>query len=341
MSGSEIIIKDMLDLHHRQINYIRLSITDKCNLQCIYCKPSRNLRQLERSQILSYEEILRLIRVAVGCGITKVRLTGGDPLVRRDVVSLLRSISQLDGVKDISLTTNGVLLEQMAAGLYEAGLHRINISLDSLNREKYRKITCQDRLDQVWQGIKTASEIGFSPIKINTVVIKGINDDEILNLARLSLTYPFHIRFIEFMPIGNHQLWQEKKFFSCLKIQKIITAYRPLIPSTSTGHRHSLGDGPAQLFEFEGAPGKIGFISPMSDHFCSTCNRIRLTADGKLRSCLFSSQEMDIKAIMRSGGSDEDLRQLFIKAIENKPVGLDYSQFSAVKCSRFMNSIGG
>ena len=332
----------MLDLYHRQINYIRVSITDKCNLRCIYCKPSQDFHQIERSQILSYEEILRLIQVAVTCGISKVRLTGGEPLVRRDVINLVRSISQLDGVKDIALTTNGVLLDQMAQGLYEAGLHRINVSLDSLNREKYQNITCRDRLEQVLQGIKKAHEIGFSPIKINIVVIRGINDDEVLDLAQLSLTYPFHIRFIEFMPIGNNQLWQDKQYFSCLEMKKIITAYRPIIPSASPGPHHSPEeDGPARLFEFEGAPGKIGFISPLSDHFCSTCNRIRLTADGRLRSCLFSNQEIDIKEAMRSGGSDEDLRQIFIKGIENKPVGLDRSQFSSLKCNRFMNSIGG
>jgi len=339
--GSARKLEDMLDLYHRQINYIRVSITDKCNLRCIYCKPSQNFHQIERSQILSYEEILRLIRVAVTCGISKVRLTGGEPLVRRDLINLVRSISQLDGVRDIALTTNGVLLDQMAQGLYEAGLHRINVSLDSLNREKYQNITCRDQLDLVLQGIKKAQKIGFSPIKINAVVIRGINDDEVLDLAQLSLNYPFHIRFIEFMPIGNQKLWQDKHYFSCLEMKKIITAYRPLIPSASPGPHHSSGDGPARLFEFEGAPGKIGFISPLSNHFCSTCNRIRLTADGRLRSCLFSNQEIDIKEAMRSGGSDENLRQIFIKAIENKPVGLDRSQFSSLKCNRFMNSIGG
>lgn len=331
----------MLDLYCRHINYIRISITDKCNLRCIYCKPSEEFRQLERSQILSYEEILRLIRLAVTCGISKVRLTGGDPLIRRDVVNLVRSISRLDGVEDISLTTNGVLLDQMALDLYEAGLHRINISLDSLKRKKYEDITCRDRLSQVLRGIEKVKEIGFCPIKINMVVIKGINDDEILDLARLSLDNPFQIRFIEFMPIGNHQLWQQKKYFSCLEIKKIITAYRPLIPSALPGPCHSPGNGPARLFEFEGAAGKIGFISPMSNHFCSTCNRIRLTADGKLMSCLFSNREIDIKTVMRSGGSDEDLRQLFIKGIKNKPVGLDKSQLQSLKCNRFMNSIGG
>ncbi|MEW5801605.1 MAG: GTP 3',8-cyclase MoaA [bacterium] len=328
----------MLDLYHRQINYIRVSITDKCNLRCVYCRPARKFFLLERSQILSYEEIIRLIRVAVTCGISKVRLTGGEPLLRRDVLNLVRSISHLDGVRDISLTTNGILLDQMAWGLYEAGLRRINVSLDSLNREKYRTITCRDWFDQVLQGIEKASQIGFSPIKINMVVIRGINDDEVLDMARLSLNYPFQIRFIELMPIGNDQLWQERQYVSSHEIKKIITAYRPLIPSSSPSPPEV---GPAQVFEFEGAPGKIGFISPLSNHFCSTCNRIRLTSDGKLRSCLFSNHEIDIKTVMRSGCSDDDLHRLFIQGIENKPPGLDTSRFSSLECNRHMNSIGG
>ena len=332
----------MLDLYHRQINYIRVSITDKCNLRCIYCKPSQDFHQIERTQILSYEEILRLIQVAVRCGISKIRLTGGEPLVRRDVVNLVRSISQVDGVKDISLTTNGVLLDQMAQGLHDAGLRRINVSLDSLNREKYQNITCRDRLPLVLQGIEKAQKIGFFPIKINVVVIRGVNDDEVLDLAKLSINNPFHIRFIEFMPIGNNKLWQDRHYVSCTEMKEIITAYQPLIPSASPGPHHSPAEnGPARMFEFKGAPGKIGFISPMSNHFCSTCNRIRLTADGKLRSCLFSNQEIDIKDAIRSGGSDDDLKRIFIKSIENKPVGLDPDLFSSLKCNRFMNSIGG
>lgn len=332
----------MLDLYQRQINYIRLSITDKCNLKCIYCQPSGKLRQPERSQILSYEEIVRLVQVAITCGIAKVRLTGGEPLVRRDVVNLVGSIARLEGVRDIALTTNGVLLNQMAFDLYEAGLHRVNVSLDSLNRKKYQHITGQDRLAQVLKGISKAKEAGFSPIKVNMVVIRGINDDEVLDLAKLSLTYPFHIRFIEFMPIGNSQLWQERQYFSCQEIKEVIEAYRPLVAPDPSSSLFNPEYGLARLFQFEGAPGKIGFISPLSNHFCSTCNRIRITADGKLRSCLFSDQEIDIKAALRSGGSDDGLRQLFIQGIENKPAGgPDRNQLSSLKCSRFMNSIGG
>ncbi|MGA1874059.1 MAG: GTP 3',8-cyclase MoaA [bacterium] len=331
----------MLDAHQRIINYIRVSVTDRCNLRCIYCQPAREFHQLARSEILSYEEILHLVQIAISCGITKVRLTGGDPLVRRDIVDLVRSIARLKGITDVSLTTNGILLDRLAGDLYRAGLRRINISLDSLKRDRFQMITGQDGLDQVRKGIDKAHSLGFSPIKINTVVIRGVNDDEVLDLARLSLNKPYHIRFIEFMPIGNDQLWQEKKYVSCLEIQKILTSFQPLIPSAAAGPHHSHHHGPAQMFEFEGALGKIGLISPLSNHFCSNCNRIRLTADGRVRNCLFSDQEIDIREALRSGKNDEELKALLIQGIKNKPAGhnLDHAQFTIL--NRPMSKIGG
>ena len=331
----------MNDIYHRKINYVRVSVTDRCNLRCIYCKPAKGFQQLAKAQILSYEEILRLVQLAISCGLSKVRLTGGDPLVRRDIVKLVGSIARLQGVEDLSLTTNGILLDQMAYDFYNAGLRRINISLDSLKREKYQYITGRDGLDQVLKGIEKAQRVGFFPIKINMVVIKGINDDEILDLAKLSLDNPFHLRFIEFMPIGNDQLWREKKYFSCLKMKRIISAYKPLIPTSISGPHHSLNNGPAQLFEFKGAPGKIGFISPISNHFCPTCNRIRLTADGKVRSCLFSNQEIDIRRSIRSGSSDEELQKLLIEGIKAKPREHNINQAPSLIFNRSMAGIGG
>ena len=331
----------MLDIYHRNINYMRVSVTDRCNLRCIYCKPAEGFHQLARSEILSYEEILHLVQLTVSCGISKVRLTGGEPLVRKDIVRLISEVAQLQEIEDVSLTTNGVLLAPMAHDLYRAGLRRINISLDSLKRDKYQYITGRDNLEHVWKGIEEAQRIGFSPIKINMVVIKGINDDEVLDFAKLSLHNPFHLRFIEFMPIGNNQLWREKKYLSCLKIRKIISAYKPLVPSSIPGPHHSLNNGPAQMFEFKGSLGKIGFISPMSNHFCSVCNRIRLTADGKLRNCLFSDQETDIKSVMRSGGSDNELQQLLIQGIKNKPLGHAINQTTPLVFHRLMGGIGG
>ena len=331
----------MKDIYHRKINYIRVSVTDRCNLRCIYCKPAKGFQQLARDQILSYEEIIRLVQLTVSCGITKVRLTGGDPLVRKDIVKLVEAIVRLKKVEDVSLTTNGILLDQMASNLYQAGLRRINVSLDSLKKDNYQHITGRDGLELVLKGIEKARSVGFSPIKINTVVIKGINDDEILDLAKLSLDNPFHIRFIEFMPIGNDQLWREKKYLSCSKIKEYIEAYKPLVRTAISGPHHSLNNGPAQMFEFEGASGKIGFISPLSNHFCPTCNRIRLTADGKIRSCLFSDQEIDIKKPMRSGISDDKLKQLLIKSIKNKPKGHTINQGSLLSFNRSMGGIGG
>jgi len=331
----------MNDIYQRKINYIRVSVTDRCNLRCIYCMPAKGFHQLARAQVLTYEEIIRLVQLAISCGLSKVRLTGGEPLVRRDIVKLVRSIARLKGLEDLSLTTNGILLDQMAYDLYEAGLRRINISLDSLKREKYKNITGRDGLDLVLRGVEQARKVGFSPVKINTVVMKGINDDEILDLAKLSLDNPLHLRFIEFMPIGNNQLWREKKYLSCIKIKKIIAAYKPLIPTAIEGPHHSLNNGPAQMFEFKDAPGKIGFISPISNHFCPSCNRIRLTAAGKVRSCLFSNQEIDIRKALRSGKNDEELRQLLIKGIKTKPKEHTINQSPSLLFNRSMASIGG
>ena len=332
------MIVKMIDTYCRKINYIRISVTDRCNLGCIYCRPVKGLHHLSRSQILTYEEIIRLIHLAISCGITKVRLTGGDPLIRKDIVHLVQQISQLEGIQDVSLTTNGVLLEQMAERLYEDGLRRVNISLDSLKREKYKDITGYDKFDQVWKGILKAEKVGFHPIKINVVMIRGVNDDEILDLAKLSLLYPFHIRFIEFMPIGNQQLWEKKGYFPCEKIKDILHSFQPLSSEVSAGVH--LNNGPAKLYAFPSSLGKIGFISSMSNHFCSTCNRIRITADGKVRNCLFSDQEIDVLGALRSGKSDKEVRKLMTQGIKSKPKGHSLNQ----KCrsfTRFMNRIGG
>lgn len=334
----------MIDSYHRIINYLRISVTDRCNLRCIYCQPSKGFQFFPRAEILSFEEIIRLVHVAVKIGISKIRLTGGDPLVRRDIVKLIKDISLVEGVTDLALTTNGVRLEQMAQELYEAGQRRINISLDSLNPQKFQLITGQGSLAQVWRGIEKAVSVGFSPIKINVVVMKGINDDELVDLAKLSLIYPFHIRFIEFMPLGNDQLWKEKKYLSCLKVKRIIYNYLPLYPTSVTGPHHSLNNGPAQMFEFKGAPGKIGFISPLSNHFCASCNRIRLTADGKIRHCLFSDQETDLKPALRESTDNELLEALMRAAIKNKPVGhygLPAKETTSSTPHRSMGSIGG
>jgi cyclic pyranopterin phosphate synthase len=303
---------ELVDREKRHLNYLRISITDRCNLRCLYCTPEGRIPKLPHENILSYEEILRLVNVGVRLGIRKVRVTGGEPLVRKGAIDLLQRLTRIDELQDVSLTTNGVLLEANAQRIYDAGIRRINISLDSLQREKYAHITGYDHFDRVWAGIRRAREIGFSPIKINVVALRGINDDEIIDFGRLSLAHPYHIRFIEYMPIGNSQAASGDQILTP-EIRERIETLGELTP-LNTGRN----DGPARRYRIDGARGEIGFISAMSHHFCSRCNRLRLTADGKLRACLLSDQFVPLKETMRSGGSDEQLAQCFRAAVRQK-----------------------
>ena len=324
-----------IDRYHRRIDYLRISITDRCNLRCIYCMPPEGVPRLRHEDILSYEEIIRLVKLAVRIGISKVRITGGEPLVRRDVVYLCKEISSITDVSSISITTNGVRLAEFAEPLYKAGIKRINVSLDTLKRERFLKITRRDAFELVWEGILEAYRIGFHPIKINVVAMAGINDDEIEELAMLTYRYPFHIRFIEFMPLHS-----EAKLECFLSGDEILARLRrigSLEPATSL---HT--NGPAKHYKFHGALGKIGINSPLSHHFCSTCNRLRVTADGKLRTCLFATKETDLKVLLRNGASEDQIIAVVRNAISQKPKehNLDKSLFR--KClSRPMSSIGG
>jgi len=303
-----------IDPYNRKITYLRVSVTDRCNLRCMYCMPVKNLKLLDHAEILSYEEILKVVRVATGLGIKKVRLTGGEPLVRRNFVYLVESVCRIPQIVDVSVTTNGVLLKEMARLLFEAGLRRINVSLDTLNPLKYAKITRRECFDAVWNGLQVAEAAGFAPIKVNVVVIRGLNDDELLRFADLSVQKPYHIRFIEYMPIGQDSNWAPEKYISSDEIRSRLHAFGSLrkVPG-------SIHDGPAERYRFESARGEIGFISPISHHFCPLCNRIRLTADGKLRPCLFGDDEVDIKSPLRNGFSHQDLKLVFQRAINRKP----------------------
>jgi len=299
--------------------------------------PEQGVPQLNHEEILTYEELLRLTRLSVRLGIEKIRLTGGEPLVRKDVSALIRNLSALPGIRDVSLTTNGVLLAEQARSLWEAGIRRINISLDTLNPEKYAAITRFDFFHRVWEGIRTAEEVGFSPIKINVVAMKGINDDEILEFARLSLEKPYHIRFIEFMPLGEQNGWGPDRFLSAEEIQKTLETLGPLHPVNGQGL-----DGPAKRMAYTGARGEIGLISPLSEHFCSSCNRIRLTAEGRLRTCLFSDEETDLRLPLRKGISDEALEEIIRSAISRKPKEHPMTMhLPSHKCKRVMSKIGG
>ncbi|MBN2517028.1 MAG: GTP 3',8-cyclase MoaA [Deltaproteobacteria bacterium] len=330
----------MYDNHNRMINYLRVSVTDRCNLRCIYCMPKEGLSLLGHADILSYEEILRIVTIAVKTGIVKVRLTGGEPLVRRGLVEFVSSLNKIEGLKDITLTTNGILLENYAEPLFQAGIRRINVSLDSLNVEKYKSITRLGDLLSVIRGIKKAECVGFSPIKINVVAIKGFNDDEILDFAKLTVHKPYQVRFIEYMPIGDVASENGFEYLSNDIVKKIINNYSTL--ERTDGYRGK-ADGPAQVYRMKGAVGEIGLISSMSHQFCNSCNRLRLTADGHLRACLLSDDEVDLKSMLRSGCSNSDLESLIKKVILDKPkiAALHCYESQRKKCVRNMSVIGG
>ena len=323
------------DRYSRAIDYMRISVIDRCNLRCVYCMPAGGVRPAGRKGILSCEEIIRVVGVAAGLGVRKIRITGGEPLIRKDLPYLIASISGMEKIEDISLTTNGLLLEGLARPLAEAGLKRVNISLDSLSRDKYREITRGGDISRVMEGIRQAGEAGLLPIKINVVPIRGFNDGEIEGFARLTLRMPYYVRFIEFMPIGAQEMWSSDKYISMDEIKDRISAIAPLSPVEI---RKS---GPAKYFRFGNAPGAIGFISPVTHHFCSSCNRLRLTADGKLRPCLFSETEIDLKSAMRRGASDGEIERLIRLSIEVKPQGHSIDCGKGSPPLKPMSKIGG
>ena len=325
----------LIDPYNRHLNYLRISITDRCNLKCIYCVPRDLIPRLSHDEILTYEEILRLVRIGIRLGISKIRVTGGEPLVRKGVYGFLTDLSRLDGLADLSLTTNGVTLKDNLNKIRAAGIKRINISLDTLNRKKFEHITGFDLFDQVWQGIEMALSMGFHPIKLNIVALNGINGDELADMAHLSFDYPLHIRFIEYMPIGESQIGNGPLLLAP-EIKKRISALGKLIPVPNT-----LNDGPAQRYHFEGAAGEIGFIHALSHHFCDRCNRLRLTARGQLRPCLLSDHHEDVRGIIRTGGTDEQLAEVFFKAVRHKPSDHNLAvQHPSGVCGQ-MSSIGG
>jgi cyclic pyranopterin phosphate synthase len=330
----------MFDKFDREINYLRVSITDRCNLHCSYCRPKEGISLKGHDDILRYEEIIRIVSMAVKLGLIKVRITGGEPLVRRGFIEFIAELKKIKGLQDISLTTNGILLEEYAQDIFDAGIHRINISLDSLNKEKYFHITNGGNLDAVLQGIAKAEEIGFSPIKINAVAIKGFNDDEALAFAKLAADKPFQVRFIELMPMGQSNRDHGEHYLPMTQlIQKISSKYE----LEQLNVKKSKSAGPATIFRIKGGRGEVGFINPVSSHFCSTCNRLRLTADGRLRACLLKEEEIDLKKALSENCSDAVLERLIREAILLKPKhhDLDCSDRHLKKCHRDMSEIGG
>jgi cyclic pyranopterin phosphate synthase len=300
------------DSFNRRIDYLRVSVTDKCNLKCVYCTPSKGLRHYKEIDLLTDEEIIRFIRIAHMHGLRKVRVTGGEPLLRKNIIHLITAIKKI-GIRELSLTTNGLMLSHMAEKMKSAGLDRVNISLDTLDAEKYREIANGGDINLVWESIKEAERVGLMPVKINMVPIRGINDDEILSFASLTFEKNYHIRFIELMPANCNRLWTKEKCIPSHEIMKRISmlgAFRKI---------KFKGVGPSRNYRIKGAAGVVGIISPISDHFCNSCNRLRLTAVGKIRPCLFSKEEIDIRTPMRSGASDAEIDRLFLTAIKTKP----------------------
>ncbi|NIQ91177.1 MAG: GTP 3',8-cyclase MoaA [Deltaproteobacteria bacterium] len=326
----------LADRFSRKIDYLRISITDHCNLNCSYCAPFGGRMKLTHAEILSYEEICRLTKAAVEAGISKVRLTGGEPLMRKGVVELCRLLSSIEGLESLALTTNGVRLQELAPQLHAAGVQRVNVSLDTLRPERFRKITGYNLLSQVLAGISMAEEVGLHPVKINTVVMRGVNEDEIEDFARLTVEKPYHVRFIELMPFngsGDHQsLYVPVEEMVKRVIGVGDLSLEPVAESS----------GPARLCSLPGAQGKVGFIAPLSYHFCGSCNRLRLTADGNLRTCLFSEKEVDIKGPLRAGASIAELANIFRLAATRKPHGHSLGRTHIEKYfGRDMQAIGG
>ena len=336
----ESIFLSMRDKFDREINYLRVSITDRCNLHCNYCRPKEGISLIGHDDILRYEEIIRVVSCAVKMGLIKVRITGGEPLVRRGFIEFLTRLKAIGGLQDISLTTNGILLEEFAPKIFSTGVQRINVSLDSLVAAKYAYITGGGNLSSVLKGIAKAEEVGFAPIKINTVAIKNFNDDEVFAFAELAKNKPFQVRFIELMPIGHSQSDYGNDFLPLEQLMQKIQGRYKLEPVNG---RKNKTDGPASLFKISGGRGEIGFINPVSNHFCSTCNRLRLTADGKLRACLLKDVEIDLKKPLRENCSNRDLEALIRQAILLKPRDHDLActENSPKKCRREMSTIGG
>jgi cyclic pyranopterin phosphate synthase len=329
-----------LDAYSRPISYLRISVTDRCNLRCIYCMPQGGIPSRPHREVLRYEEIETIVRAAAELGITKVRLTGGEPLVRLGVVDLVRMIADIPGIDDLAMTTNGVLLARYAKDLADAGLDRVNISLDTLDPERFRRITRCGELADVLLGIEAARQADLQPIKINTVVIRGLNDDEVIDLAAKTVEADWwNIRFIELMPIGDGDLMNDSWEGQVVTVYQVRKRIEVALGSLKPA-KMSAGNGPARYHRLPGAKGTIGFITPISEHFCYKCNRLRLTADGQLRPCLLSDQEIDLRTPLREGAGADHIKALIIEGIRRKPMRHRLKEHVHPE-GRAMSEIGG
>src|SRR5919205_676618 len=329
-------MEPLVDAWGREIESLRVSVTDKCNFRCTYCMPAEGLEWLRRDEVLSFEEISRLVRVLAAMGVDEVRLTGGEPLVRRDLPRLVAMLATAPGVNDLALTTNGVLLDRFAGPLVEAGLRRLNVSLDSLSHVRFAEITRRDALDRVLAGLEEAERYPeLRPIKVNCVAIRGFTEPEVPALAELARRKPYVVRFIEFMPLDADEAWRGDEVLSGAEIRALIEERWPLVEvpakPSSTARRYRFADG----------AGEVGFVNPVSEPFCSSCDRIRITADGQLRTCLFSRREWDLKSVLRSGAADDELERHIRFAVRHKELKHRISDPGFVRASRSMSQIGG
>jgi cyclic pyranopterin phosphate synthase len=325
----------LVDTFGRPHDYLRLSITDRCNLRCLYCMPPEIL-WFERDEILTYEEIVRFATIAGSLGIRKIRITGGEPLVRKDMVGLVERLAGIETIEDLSITTNGILLSRLAEPLYKAGLQRVNVSLDSLRPERFRRLTRRDDLATVIEGIEAAADAGFRPIKINAVMMKDVNVDEALDFALLTRRRPFHVRFLEYMPLDGQGLWKRDEVVTGKEVLDLIREGGELEPVP--------GDDPSEIarrWRFRDGLGEIGFINPVSEPFCGTCSRLRLTADGMIKNCLLGNDEFNVKRLMRGGGTDEEIAGLIRLAVRMKGEHHGLNKPGFEKLVRNMNRVGG
>ncbi len=331
--GSEPLVDSFGRVHDN----LRISVTDRCNIRCFYCMPEAGVEFVPRAEVLDFEEIERFARIAVSLGISKLRVTGGEPLVRRDLPALVRRLAAIPGVRDLALTTNGVLLQDLAAPLYEAGLRRLNVHLDTLDRERFLHITRRDDLGRVLAGLDAARRAGYSRIKLNAVAVKNLLEPDLVPLARFARENGFEARFIEFMPLDAQNLWDRSKVLLADDIIAILSReLAPLIPVPDPDPR-----APASEYEYADGGGRVGFIASVSKPFCLNCNRIRITADGKLRYCLFAIEETDVKSVMRAGASEDEIAALIRRTVAGKWEGHQINSAKFVAPPRPMYSIGG
>ncbi|HTR38348.1 MAG TPA: GTP 3',8-cyclase MoaA [Bryobacteraceae bacterium] len=327
----------LIDTFDRIHDSLRISVTDRCNIRCFYCMPEDNVKYMPREEILSFEEIERVVRVAASLGVTKVRITGGEPLIRKDLAVLIGKLSAIPGIQDLALTTNGVLLARQAQALYDSGLRRLNVHLDTLDRERFQRITRRDDLGKVLDGLETAQRLGFGPIKINAVAVKNLVEPDVVPLARFGREHGYEIRFIEFMPLDSQGLWSRGNVLSAGEI--IETLSREISPLVEIPDRDPRA--PATEYRYSDGGGRVGFIASVTRPFCLNCNRIRLTSDGKLRYCLFAIEETDVRGLLRKGAPDEEIAATIRENVRQKWIGHEINTAKFVAPPRPMYAIGG